>query len=827
MERLPEPTLPANATRKTALFLVLGAVALAGTALAVRDLRRGMNQATSLYSVGVAGLSVEGDLQAFTQQSRRTLIYALTTSDPNEQLPFITQARVADRRVIELHRAFARIDLDGQTREALGEVEDKWRQYQAVRDEIVSLILEGRPREALYLEQKDGAAHFEACARSLQSLKEHLDVYAQLQLLRVQRTYYRSAMEIGMLVLMALLFAVVLLKLTELHREKTRLGELCDRERNLVLQFVSENRPLPEVLAAVQSLAERKYPGSVCAVRLVSGDSLIFGGGNRLPVAYAISAARSPIHPPSCTCALAVTRQTIAFTPRIDTDPVWSGNAADLLNSGIRSCLSVPISSASGEVIGTIALFVPEQEKTTGDQLTFLNRTARLAAVGIEQRLATDQLVFQARNDALTGLPNRVRLVEILTDRIARPGHCNWAVVWVNLDRFKPINDALGHDVGDMLLQAVSTRLQHCISESDTAAHIGGDEFVLVLDAAGPDAAGAVAAGVVAALGEPFNLSSHKLSATASVGVAGFPEHGATADELLRNADLAMYQAKRNGKNSFRFFDPDLAEGAADLLEIDYLLRSALDKEEMWLVYQPQVAESGEIAGVEALLRWENPVLGIVPPTQFIPIAEENGSINTIGGWVLRSACAQAAAWHAEGYSLRMSVNVSACQFARADFAETVAEALAKSGLAPGFLELEITETCIMGDLEQGVKQMRRLRKMGVRIAIDDFGTGNSSLSYLSSLPADTLKIDRSFVKGIDEGGMPIIHAIMTLARSMEIAIVAEGVEYEHQNRALRAERCDLIQGYYFFKPMTAVALLLQLRHQSLQSQAVQSVLSA
>jgi diguanylate cyclase (GGDEF)-like protein len=813
MERLPEPTPPPNVKRKTVFLVVLGTVALVGVGSAVYDLKRGIKQAASLYSVGVAGLSVEGDLQAFTQQSRRTLIYALTTSDPNEQIPFVVQARSADKRVIQLHGAFSQIDLDARTRAVLGQVERDWRQYQGVRDEIVSLILVGQPAAAMKLEQKEGAADFEACSRSLQSLKEHLDIQAQLQLARIKQTYYRSALEIGILVLLALLFMAVLLKLTELRQKNFHLREAGqERGKNLILQLVSEDKPLPEVLAAVQTLVERRYHGSICAVRLVAGDLLTFGSATRLPPAYEIAAAQTPIHPPSCTCALAVAGQTFAFTPRMDTAPVWSGSAAELLGSGINACLSVPISSANHQVLGTVALFLRDQGNMTGDQVTFLESAARLAAVGIEKRLATDQLAFQAKNDALTGLPNRVRLLEVLADRTAPPGQRDWAVIWVDLDRFKPINDGLGHQVGDMVLQAVARRLQNCVSESDTVARIGGDEFVLVVDAADLDAARAAAARVVRALSEQITVSSYKLAITASVGVGRYPEHGDTPEELLRNADLAMYQAKRNGKNSFQIFDPDLAEEAADRLKIDRLLTSALDKEEMWLVYHPQITRSGEIAGAEALLRWENPVLGAVSPMRFIPIAEENGSIRPIGAWVLRSACVQAALWQAEGHPIRMSVNVSPAQFMLADFAETVAGVLEETGLAPELLELEITETCVMRDLEQCVKQMRHLRQIGVRIAIDDFGTGNSSLSYLSSLPVDTLKIDRSFVEAANEGGIPVIKAIITLAHSMGLITVAEGVQNEQQNRALRAERCDLIQGYYFYHPMSAEALSAQLR---------------
>jgi hypothetical protein len=418
-----KPSLSAGpgtgSTVKTTVFIALGIVALIGAALAVYDLQRGIKQATALYSVGVAGLSVEGDLQSFTQQSRRTLIYALTTSDPNEQIPFVVQSRSSDVRVIQLLADFGRLNLDIPTRASLAQVAQNWRHYQSVRDEIVSLILEGRPKEAMNLEQKDGGLQFEACARTLQTLKGHLDVYAQSQLALVQQTYYRSAIEIGMLVLMTLLFVGVLFKLNDLRHKNTELGEaeLRERERNLVLQLVSEGKPLTEVLSAVQNLVERQYPESACVVRLVSGDMLTFGCENRLPQPYVIAAGSVPIDPPSCTCALAASGQTAAFTAQIKIDPLWNRDKSRLVSAGIGSCLSVPIHAGNREVLGTIALFFPEQSPAGGimraDQIELLERSSRLAAVGIEQRLATNQLAFQASHDALTGLPNRAGLLEI------------------------------------------------------------------------------------------------------------------------------------------------------------------------------------------------------------------------------------------------------------------------------------------------------------------------------------------------------------------------------------------------------------------------------
>ena len=777
---------------------------------------RALNETVQSLALGsLRGTNAVGRLAGISKDIRGSIRGRITaTSDADKAK--------AEKDLVELEllatkeqHAYEATVSDKRDRDLFNAVPDALRRLLATAPSILKLSRDGKPDQAMKSFHAETMPAYLRAQSAIEKLAKFKELDGEHKAAEAESSVTDALRwTVGMLGVVVVVFLVVVYKLADLHQKNIDLGEseMCERERNLVLQLVSEDKPLSEVLAAIQTVVERQYPRSICAIRLVAGDRFTFGAPTRLPKSYVLAADRFAIHPPSSTCGLAVAGNETVFTPRIEKDPVFRANAADLLIAGLHSCLSVPISSGYQEVLGTIALFGPHQQTVDDDQRTFLERIACLAAVAIEKRFAKDQLAFQAKHDALTGLPNRVRLMEVLTDRISRSRQRDWAVVWVDLDRFKPINDALGHQVGDMLLQAVARRLRNSISEKDTVARIGGDEFVLVLDSADPDAARTVAARVVHTLGTPFLISDHRLVVTASVGVGQFPEEGATADEVLRRADLAMYQAKNTGKNSFCVFDPNLAEGAFSKLEIDHLVRSAVDRDEMWLVYQPQISSSGEIAGVEALLRWENPVLGVVSPMQFIPLAEENGSINAIGAWVLRSACSQAALWHAEGHFIRMSVNVSAHQFARTDFVAQVADTLAETGLSAAFLELEITETGVMRDMEHCVEQMRRIRELGVRIAIDDFGTGNSSLSYLKRFPIDTLKIDQSFVKDINDGGMPVVKAIMTLASSMGLATVAEGVEYEHQSRVLKSEGCELIQGYYYFPPMSAEALLYQLR---------------
>jgi EAL domain-containing protein (putative c-di-GMP-specific phosphodiesterase class I) len=336
---------------------------------------------------------------------------------------------------------------------------------------------------------------------------------------------------------------------------------------------------------------------------------------------------------------------------------------------------------------------------------------------------------------------------------------------------------------------------------------MGGDEFTLVLsELKDPQDALRVAQKLLDALKAPFHVDAYELFVTASVGISVYPRDGKDAVTLQRNADNAMYRAKYRGRSSCQFFTPDLGAAALERLEIETALRRAIDHGELALSYQPQAELSGKLAGLEALLVWNHPKLGIIPPLQFIPIAEESGLIVPLGSWVLTEACRQNSAWVRRGYQVvKVAVNVSPMQFARADFVEMVAQALSQSGLHPSLLELELTESVVMRDVEESARQMERLRALGVSISIDDFGTGYSSLSYLRRLPIDTLKIDRSFLKELesDDTTLPLVQAIISVAHSLRLTVVAEGVENQKQLDALRSVGCDKIQGFFVRGPLS------------------------
>jgi diguanylate cyclase len=435
-----------------------------------------------------------------------------------------------------------------------------------------------------------------------------------------------------------------------------------------------------------------------------------------------------------------------------------------------------------------------------------------------------------AHFDSLTRLPNRT----LFYDRLSQALHYahrtkeNVAVIFIDLDHFKDVNDTLGHRVGDLLLKDVADRLVDLIRGSDTVARLGGDEFtIFAQDVGNPGNACRVAQKIVEVFAEPFQLDGQQVYITASIGVTMYPTDGETVDELLKNADLAMYQAKEKGKNAFHLFNQDMQQRASQRLLLGNDLRHALEAGELSVCYQPKIdLLTGRLTGVEALVRWQHPLQGPIPPSSFIPLAEETGLIFPLGEWVLRTACQQGQAWQAAyGQGLRVAVNLSAVQFKRQDVVRTIGSILQETGLGPEFLEVELTETTLMQGNESTIKALLELRQMGIGIAIDDFGTGYSSLSYLRRFPIDTLKIDKSFTWNItkNEHDSVIIAAIIAMARGLKLNVVAEGVETVDQLRYLQEHGCNEVQGYLLSRPVPAHELdgLIQATGSLLPTQAL------
>jgi diguanylate cyclase (GGDEF)-like protein/PAS domain S-box-containing protein len=460
----------------------------------------------------------------------------------------------------------------------------------------------------------------------------------------------------------------------------------------------------------------------------------------------------------------------------------------------------------NGEPIDVLISAIAERDRRG----RFLRSMAGIVDVTLHKR-KDEEIQRLAHYDPLTGQPNRLLFRDRLRQALARAyrEERNVGVVFVDLDRFKWVNDTHGHAVGDKLLQVVAQRLTDCIRHCDTVARIGGDEFVIILCGFESDGEPTIfAKRFLEVISHPVKLDGKEFFGTASVGIAIYPIDGQDDETLLRNADIAMYAAKEKGGNNFQFFSADMNARAKEKLHLETRLRRALENGQLSLVYQPQLSlRGGQIAGLEALLRWHDPEEGMIPPARFIPVAEETGLIIPLGEWVLKTACTQAQAWQEAGYApIRMAVNVSGLQFKRLDFVDMVESTLRETGFDPNLLEIELTESIIMENVKDAIMTLADLKVRGIHLAIDDFGTGYSSLVYLKNFPFDRIKIAQEFVRTIsmNHDHEAIVEAIIYMASSLDLNVIAEGVETKAQLDFLRARKCQSMQGYYFSPPVAA-----------------------
>ena len=594
--------------------------------------------------------------------------------------------------------------------------------------------------------------------------------------------------------------------------------ELFELGRQRILERIAQETPLEEIFRQITELVRTQLPRSTSRVMLRRGPRLVLAAGSAPDSTFTDRTASIPIEP-NAACAGAAAYWGKAVIVESSANCPGDPEADDAREAGYGACWSAPLIAGAGHINGVLTVYREMEGAPDQYEYMLLDKAAQLAALAIERRLWTDSLMHQAQHDYLTGLPNRLLFRDRLQQAIARGrrnGTCT-ALLYIDLDGFKLVNDTLGHPVGDQLLQSVAQRLEARVRASDTLARMGGDEFTLIAsDLRETSAAEELARSILALLKAPFAVEGHELYVSASIGVAVAPRDGEDEDNLQRYADAALYCAKRNGKGTYRVFTPESDDRVVDRLGLQTDLHHALEQRQLHLVYQPQVdLMDGQLLGFEALLRWEHPHLGVISPSKFIPIAEETGMILEIGAWVFREACRQLRQWQDEGLRVRIAVNVSALQFGQDEWEEMVRQTIDEFGVDSALLDLEVTESMLLSNINDAAERMRRLRKIGVNLSIDDFGTGYSSLSYLRSLPVDKLKIDLSFVREIQDGRQSpaIVKAIIDLANGLGLRVTAEGVETAYQKDVLRNLQCAEAQGFYFGRPVGpdgARALLLE-----------------
>ncbi|MGO9755772.1 MAG: putative bifunctional diguanylate cyclase/phosphodiesterase, partial [Roseiarcus sp.] len=579
-----------------------------------------------------------------------------------------------------------------------------------------------------------------------------------------------------------------------------------------ILEMIAMSAPLDDVLEHLVHLMESQFKGLVGSLLLLdeTGSRLRNGAAPSLPDSYnkAIDGVR--IGPKVGSCGTAAYRREAVVVADIMTDPLWEDYKGLAAEHGLRSCWSTPILSHHGAVLGTFAIYSKEVREPSDAELRFVDVATRIAGIAIERKMAEDRIHFMANHDALTGLPNRTLLEDRLSQAVLHARRYDrWVtVLFVDLDNFKFVNDSLGHNAGDELLKIVASRMVKCVRATDTVVRLGGDEFVVLLvdQPKNTDIASATLQQLRTAIAETVHLGGHDVRVTGSLGIANYPNDGTDADALLANADAAMYRAKETGRDNFQFYTPELNTKVHEKFLLQEELRNALARSEFFLVYQPQVdLRTGRVFAVEALIRWRHPTLGVISPVRFIPMAEESGQIVPIGDWVLHEACRQNKAWQDAGLPpVTICVNVSARQFRERSLVKGVVSALRESGLEARSLELELTESLIMQDVDQAVATMKELQRLGVQLSIDDFGTGYSSLAALKTFPVARLKIDKSFIDDLEsnENDRAVASAVILLGQKLNLRVIAEGVETDEQVAFLRANNCDEMQGYHFSKPI-------------------------
>ena len=618
-------------------------------------------------------------------------------------------------------------------------------------------------------------------------------------------------------------FAVVYLSASHNHREQNTLHNLQAE----VLEAVARGKSLAESMGLLCQRVSTLAPEVICTVLQVDEQGRVhpLAASSGMPEAFNKAIDSLPIGPSAGSCGTAAYRGEPVETVDIALDPLWDEYRKFALPLGLRACWSSPIKSRAGRVVATFALYYRQPRKSSPFHRQLVTACLHVCSLAIEHHEAEQRIHQLAFFDTLTRLPNRELLQEQAQRELLRAVRekRELAMFFLDLDRFKHVNDSLGHAIGDRLLVEISQRLLSNLRESDTISRLGGDEFVLLLPQCNDSHARVLAEKLLLAIAEPVTIDQYQFNPTASIGIGIFPRDGTDFESLLRNTDAAMYHAKGAGRNTYRFFRPEMNIAANERLVLESAFRQALHNNEIQAHFQPILRFSDQqLAGVEALARWQHPQRGMISPATFIPLAEECGLINRLDQAMLRAICQQLAQWRERGIVIPgVAVNLSAQNFREPDLAERVASVLQEFSIPPGCLTLEITESLMLHGAEHVLDSLQALRTLGVRLAVDDFGTGFSSLSYLAKFPVHELKLDQSFVRSLLEDGQirALSSAIISIGHRLQLTVVAEGVETAGQLDFLQQEGCDMAQGYYFARPVPAAELEQWLaRHQASNS---------
>ncbi|MBW5449303.1 EAL domain-containing protein [Cohnella sp. CFH 77786] len=594
------------------------------------------------------------------------------------------------------------------------------------------------------------------------------------------------------------------------------------RTQNEVLSLIALGKPLSEILWKIAELTNTQLSGRACSILLVDQERQVFvnGASPGFPDIYQDAMVNRPFRQLNNPSVQAVFSKKPVIVPDVSREAAWEHSAFNqaVMAFGLKSCYVYPILSVDHEVVAVFALYSQTRGEPGEYEPETIESFTHLTSLAIERKENERKIRKLAYYDSLTGLYNR----SYFTDKFQQfldnkhPINGRAALLYIDLDQFKWVNDSLGHDAGDQLLVEAAGRMNGCLSENQILSRIGGDEFAMLVQDIATEAEAFQAAGKIKdCFDQPFSIRGHECRIGLSIGVCLYPDHGLTAGELMKHADTAMYQAKSGGRNKVKLYHPSWNDAVYDRFVLRTQFHNALLEKQFFLHYQPRIELcSGEVHSVEALIRWNHPVRGLISPSEFISLAEESGFIVTLGEWVMREACRQNKAWQDRGYPpLRVAVNVSAQQFRQESFVSKVKEILMETDLHPRFLEIEITESALMDHEERIIQTLHRLNEMGVYVAVDDFGTGYSSLNYLKRFEVNALKIDQTFIRDLqsDRKDESITRMIISLASSLGLDVIGEGVETRHQHDFLLQNGCRHAQGYLYSKPLSAKSMEEQL----------------